>query len=933
MFAPRILSTIFVSAMVVVLAAPGPLARAANPARKPLWVPWLRTNSATDDRGRTVAPIQPSGHAPLSGPRVDLKPGSQSEAAKTASPNRAAGASEKSFIPHMLKSLVLGREGRDATPADAVKEDKLKSLAGKDQPASVPRDQRNQYFDRHAIASTKTVTPAPPRSAAWRSQFVLTPSTTVSSSSNLERDFSPPPALKHTANNFPKYIDSSHLRSSDNPGARPGRTNFAGQKPERGARDKSFFPWSAKSVLQGREDKTSKSADVAARLNRSSEETTIAQQVAQREIAPYAERPDTSSPASPKSARSRQSNWLSPFVTSRSAAKRPSNSGTNPGRQSQPAVTSVAAESKQIDKEENRPYQAKSDGPLPAAGWPSSGGLPDSDTHRLASLEQRSADTRIAHASGHALNAQATTQTTKDAAPPMQQNVHRLPERDAIAQPAENPFTKKDSPTLAAKPPAEMTSQIARSATPLHAPPSAHATDRPRIIFRPAVAGTDNTGRAVLRPKVVVDHGQAVSPVLPSAFLPSLDRVAAQPIPGRVNGDTLPPPARLNGRNGIPQDAMPLQSPYQDEPLPPGYAIPYDEGYFPGEVDGFVADGPIGCGEACHDDGWAPFGHPLTLQGPHAGGHHGILGCLTGPPCYEGALGVERVMHAPFFIDTTQPLKNCRLRLDFAYDHEFPDRAEYFWAKMNLPAAVPPGGRGPADPVHPLAVERSVDYQDLRFYIERGTKQFSVGTEIPIRLVDPDIYHATSGMGDMNVVTKTVLLDGRRWQLAQTFRSYFPTGSPTKGVGTGHVSLEPGVAYRYKFSEITYFHGDLKYWFPLGGHPTHSGEVLQYGFGMSHVLHETDYFAIIPTLEFVGWSIFDGDQTPSIDGDLVTPGPQFVTESVDGMDILNFYPGIRFVWDNGNDCGVRECGISTGFALSEDHWYESILRVELRWSF
>ena len=38
-------------------------------------------------------------------------------------------------------------------------------------------------------------------------------------------------------------------------------------------------------------------------------------------------------------------------------------------------------------------------------------------------------------------------------------------------------------------------------------------------------------------------------------------------------------------------------------------------------------------------------------------------------------------------------------------------------------------------------------------------------------------------------------------------------------------SLEPGVAYRYKLSEITYFHGDLKYWFPIGGHPTHYGEV------------------------------------------------------------------------------------------------------------
>jgi hypothetical protein len=295
-------------------------------------------------------------------------------------------------------------------------------------------------------------------------------------------------------------------------------------------------------------------------------------------------------------------------------------------------------------------------------------------------------------------------------------------------------------------------------------------------------------------------------------------------------------------------------------------------------------------------------------------------------------------------------MKNCRVQFDAAWDHEFPDRAEYFWAKMNLLTDPPftSGGRGPTDrgnleanpPIAPQSrAERSVDYQDLRFYIERGTPQFSVGTDIPIRLVDPDIYHATSGLGDMNVVTKTVILDGRRWQMTQLFRSYFPTGDPRKGVGNGHVSLEPGVAYRYKWSDITYFHGDLKYWFPLGGHPTHSGEILQYGFALSHVLHENDYVAIIPTLEYVGWSIFDGDQTSTIpipvdeDGEDVDEIPVFPSQSVDGMNIANVYFGTRVVLDKENDCGTRECGISTGFTITDNHWYDSILRVEFRWSF
>jgi hypothetical protein len=51
------------------------------------------------------------------------------------------------------------------------------------------------------------------------------------------------------------------------------------------------------------------------------------------------------------------------------------------------------------------------------------------------------------------------------------------------------------------------------------------------------------------------------------------------------------------------------------------------------------------------------------------------------------------------------------------------------------------------------------------------------------------------------------------------------------------------------------------------------------------------------------------------------------------MSIVNFCPGVRFVWENGNDCGTRELGISSGLALSDDHWYETILRIDLRWSF
>jgi hypothetical protein len=211
--------------------------------------------------------------------------------------------------------------------------------------------------------------------------------------------------------------------------------------------------------------------------------------------------------------------------------------------------------------------------------------------------------------------------------------------------------------------------------------------------------------------------------------------------------------------------------------------------------------------------------------------------------------------------------------------------------------------------------------------IERGTPKFSVATELPLRIVDPELRQNTAGLGDMSVATKAVLLDGRKWQLSQLFRTYFPTGSSKRGTGNGHFSFEPGVAYRYKYSDITYFHGDLKYWFPVGADPLYGGQFLNYGIGVSHVAVDRDSFAVIPTLELVAWTVLDGQQTPP--GTITEPQG----EEVDNMSIVNLAPGVRFVWENGNDCGTRELGISAGVAVSENQWYDSILRVDLRWSF
>jgi hypothetical protein len=285
-----------------------------------------------------------------------------------------------------------------------------------------------------------------------------------------------------------------------------------------------------------------------------------------------------------------------------------------------------------------------------------------------------------------------------------------------------------------------------------------------------------------------------------------------------------------------------------------------------------------------------------------------------------GGIGTEYVAQAPFFIQTTQPFNNCRVRLDLARNVEFPDRSEYFWAKT-------PGGKGPGPN---LPGETSVNYQDLDFYLEKGTKRLGMAINLPIRSVDPEIRDDSTGFADMSIQTKAVLMDGKCWQLTQLFNTYLPTGSASHGTGDGHVSLEPGVAYRWKWSDITYFHGDLKYLFPIAADPDFSGQIFNYGFGWSHVAAQTDTWALIPVFEVECWTFVDGRET--LPGPFVGPPVPAISEEINTLGIMNVCPGLRWVCDKGCDCGTKEFGISAGVSVTSDHIYDEILRLEFRWS-
>jgi len=109
----------------------------------------------------------------------------------------------------------------------------------------------------------------------------------------------------------------------------------------------------------------------------------------------------------------------------------------------------------------------------------------------------------------------------------------------------------------------------------------------------------------------------------------------------------------------------------------------------------------------------------------------------------------------------------------------------------------------------------------------------------------------------------------------------------------------------------------------MGGHPSHHGNTLSWGLGMSHLLYDRDSFAVIPTVETVFHSILDGETAV-----LTDQGPTILP--VDGETISTLHFGLRIVSDTGRDFGLVELGVSGGCNLGSSGWYNNLMRIELR---
>jgi Putative MetA-pathway of phenol degradation len=291
----------------------------------------------------------------------------------------------------------------------------------------------------------------------------------------------------------------------------------------------------------------------------------------------------------------------------------------------------------------------------------------------------------------------------------------------------------------------------------------------------------------------------------------------------------------------------------------------------------------------------------------------GLSNCICCPdPCYEPRW--QALADAAFFTEAARPVTQMRLRWDSAFRLPNPDKAEFFWARADG------NGKGPKPPAGIFA-ERRVDYDDFTYYMEGAIDRFSAFVEMPYRQISGETTHGASGMADMNIGTKTLLLDCELMQFSFQFKTYLPTGNFTKGLGTGHVSLEPSLLLTLKLTSDTYFQGQTAYWFPLGGDAAYQGPVFHYHMSVNHLLCNCGHnIQLIGTAELIGYEIGGGSFTDPVTGRALS--------AKDIGDIISVGPGIRMVI-----CDKVDFGVGTSFAVTPDRMAEDLVRAEFRWRF
>ena len=281
-------------------------------------------------------------------------------------------------------------------------------------------------------------------------------------------------------------------------------------------------------------------------------------------------------------------------------------------------------------------------------------------------------------------------------------------------------------------------------------------------------------------------------------------------------------------------------------------------------------------------------------------------------PAYEPHW--EPITAAAFFTDAPRPVTQTRVRWDYGNRLSFPDRGEFFWARADG------RGKGPA-PYPGLGGTPNLDYHELYLDQEIAFGPVSLTVAVPYRSISSSPFAASgSGFGDLQVTAKGLLIDSELFLLAAQFRTSIPTGNFNKGLGTGHVSLEPSVIAGLRVTTTTYAVAQVSEWIPVGGDRDYAGAMLRYSASVNQVLWRTVRdVQLIGSWEVTGFAFQDGLYTDPVTG---------LPRSLNGQAAVATGPGLRLYVGDKLDLGT---GWTHG--ISGKAWMSDQVRMELRYRY
>jgi hypothetical protein len=287
----------------------------------------------------------------------------------------------------------------------------------------------------------------------------------------------------------------------------------------------------------------------------------------------------------------------------------------------------------------------------------------------------------------------------------------------------------------------------------------------------------------------------------------------------------------------------------------------------------------------------------------------GLYECICCPdPCYEPRW--IPIADSAFFVDAPRPITQSRIRWDSGWNLIFPDRAEYFWASPPV---------GPAIAGSAFHAEKRLNYNQLSLYTEVATGLISFFFDMPYRSQEGEVTPNAAGFSDINLGTKSLLFDCELLQVSLQMKTYLPSGNFNKGLGTGHVSLEPTLLVGLRLGPDTYLQTQIGEWIPFGS-PSYSGSILLANASLNQVLwRPLRNVPLIGTLEGESWSFQHGNYTDPVLG---------AWQKASGYTYLNIGPGLRLVI-----CDRADLGVGSSFAVTQNHWAEYLFRTEFRFRY